>query len=306
MSLLQIIEVSKFYQTHKALDHVSLSVPEGSIYGLLGPNGAGKTSLIRIINQITAPDTGSITFEDEPLNSDHIYKIGYLPEERGLYKKQKVWEQMIYFGQLKGLTLSEAKSRSGEWLVKFDLKSWKNKKVEELSKGMQQKVQFIITVLHRPKLLILDEPFTGFDPINAEIIKNEIKSLKAQGTTILYSTHRMESVEEICDHICLINKSKKILDGSVKEIKKQNSKNEFELVMEGNRPSWVEEISSEQTDEGHVKLIFKAENMNRVEIIKRLANEVNIWSFREVVPSIHQIFIDKVNLDKAEMEVASA
>lgn len=306
MSLLQIIEVSKFYQTHKALDHVSLSVPEGSIYGLLGPNGAGKTSLIRIINQITAPDTGSITFEDEPLNSDHIYKIGYLPEERGLYKKQKVWEQMIYFGQLKGLTLSEAKSRSEEWLVKFDLKSWKNKKVEELSKGMQQKVQFIITVLHRPKLLILDEPFTGFDPINAEIIKNEIKSLKAQGTTILYSTHRMESVEEICDHICLINKSKKILDGSVKEIKKQNSKNEFELVMEGNRPSWVEEISSEQTDEGHVKLIFKAENMNRVEIIKRLANEVNIWSFREVVPSIHQIFIDKVNLDKAEMEVASA
>ena len=250
MSFLEINEVSKFYQTHKALDHVSLSVPEVSIYGLLGPNGAGKTSLIRIINQITAPDTGSITFDNEPLNTEHIYKIGYLPEERGLYKKQKVWEQMIYFGQLKGLSLAEAKKRSEEWLVKFDLREWKNKKVEELSKGMQQKVQFIITVLHKPKLLILDEPFTGFDPINSEIIMNEIKSLKAQGTTILYSTHRMESVEEICDHICLINKSKKILDGSVKEIKKQNSKNLFELVFEGLMPTWIEKISEEPTDEG--------------------------------------------------------
>ena len=294
MNLLEINEVSKFYQTHKALDHVSLSVPEGSIYGLLGPNGAGKTSLIRIINQITAPDTGNITFDNEPLNAEHIYKIGYLPEERGLYKKQKVWEQMIYFGQLKGLSLAEAKKRSEEWLIKFDLREWKNKKVEELSKGMQQKVQFIITVLHKPKLLILDEPFTGFDPINAEIIKNEIKSLKAQGTTILYSTHRMESVEEICDHICLINKSKKILDGSLKEIKKQNSKNLFELVFEGNVPTWVEKLSEEPTDEGHIKLVFKVENMNRAEIIKRLANEVNIWSFREIVPTIHQIFIDKV------------
>ena len=294
MNLLEINEVSKFYQTHKALDHVSLSVPEGSIYVLLGPNGAGKTSLIRIINQITAPDTGNITFDNEPLNAEHIYKIGYLPEERGLYKKQKVWEQMIYFGQLKGLSLAEAKKRSEEWLIKFDLREWKNKKVEELSKGMQQKVQFIITVLHKPKLLILDEPFTGFDPINAEIIKNEIKSLKAQGTTILYSTHRMESVEEICDHICLINKSKKILDGSLKEIKKQNSKNLFELVFEGNVPTWVEKISEEPTDEGHIKLVFKVENMNRAEIIKRLANEVNIWSFREIVPTIHQIFIDKV------------
>ena len=294
MPLLQINEVSKFYQTHKALDHVSLSVPEGSIYGLLGPNGAGKTTLIRIINQITAPDTGTIIFENELLNPNHIYKIGYLPEERGLYKKQKVWDQMIYFGQLKGLSLAEAKKRSEAWLIKFDLKEWKNRKVEELSKGMQQKVQFIITVLHRPKLLILDEPFTGFDPINAEIIMKEIKSLKAQGTTILYSTHRMESVEEICDNICLINKSKKILDGSVKDIKKQNSKNLFELVYEGNVPDWVEIISEEPTDEGHKQLVFKVENMNRAEIIKRLANEVNIWSFKEVVPSIHQIFIDKV------------
>jgi len=294
MAILQINEVSKFYATHKALDHVSLSVPEGSIYGLLGPNGAGKTSLIRILNQINIPDTGTIFFDNEALNSDHIYKIGYLPEERGLYKKQKVWDQMLYFGQLKGLSLADAKSRSEKWLIKFDLKEWKNKKVEELSKGMQQKVQFIITVLHEPKLLILDEPFTGFDPINAELLKEEIKALKKQGTTILYSTHRMESVEEICDHICLINKSRKILDGSVKEIKIANSKNQFELIYEGNLPNWVEQLSSEKVEDGYTKIVFKVDNMKRSEIIKQLANEVNIWSFREIVPSIHQIFIDKV------------
>jgi len=294
MDLLEIKEVSKFYATHKALDRVSLAVPQGCIYGLLGPNGAGKTSLIRILNQITAPDTGEVLFNGEPLNPSHIYHIGYLPEERGLYKKQKVWEQMIYFGQLKGLPVAEAKKRSQEWLEKFDLVSWKNKKVEELSKGMQQKVQFIITVLHQPQLLILDEPFTGFDPINAEIIKEEIKSLKSKGTTILYSTHRMESVEEICDHICLINKSKKILDGPVKKIKAENSKNEFELIYEGNLPGWVTEVNSELIEDGYHKLIFKVDNMNRAEIIKRLANDVNIWSFREIVPTIHQIFIDKV------------
>jgi ABC-2 type transport system ATP-binding protein len=306
MSLLEINQVSKFYETHKALDHVSLSVPKGSIYGLLGPNGAGKTSLIRIINQITAPDTGTITFGDEPLKSEHIYSIGYLPEERGLYKKQKVWEQMMYFAQLKGLSLSESKIRTEQWLNKFDLQSWKHKKVEELSKGMQQKVQFIITVLHQPKLLILDEPFTGFDPINAEIIKNEIKALKENGTTILYSTHRMESVEEICDHICLINKSKKILDGSVKEIKKSHSKNEFEVEFEGSIPNWVEAINISETDDGHKKMVFKSESMNRSEIIKRLANELNIWSFKEVIPSIHQIFIDKVSMDTVKKEVSNA
>jgi len=294
MTLLDIQEVSKFYATHKALDHVSLSVPEACIYGLLGPNGAGKTSLIRILNQITAPDTGRIFFKDQPLSPEHIYQIGYLPEERGLYKKQKVWDQMLYFGQLKGLTLSEAKQRSEQWLVKFDLKDWKNKKIEELSKGMQQKVQFIITVLHQPKLLILDEPFTGFDPINADLIKEEIKNLKSKGTTILYSTHRMESVEEICDNICLINRSKKILDGSIKDVKAANSKDHFELIMEGNTPDWVEIISKHDTENGHTQLVFKVANMNRAEIIKRLANEVNIWSFKELVPTIHQIFIDKV------------
>lgn len=294
MNLLDIQAVSKFYATHKALDQVSLTVPEACIYGLLGPNGAGKTSLIRILNQITAPDTGKIFFNDQPLSPEHIYQIGYLPEERGLYKKQKVWDQMLYFGQLKGLSLSEAKTRSEQWLIKFDLKDWKNKKIEELSKGMQQKVQFIITVLHQPKLLILDEPFTGFDPINADLIKEEIKHLKQNGTTILYSTHRMESVEEICDNICLINRSKKVLDGSVKEVKAANSKDLFELVMEGEIPNWVEVIESGKTEIGQTHLIFKVANMNRAEIIKRLANEVNIWSFKEIVPTIHQIFIDKV------------
>ncbi len=294
MNLLDIQAVSKFYATHKALDQVSLTVPEACIYGLLGPNGAGKTSLIRILNQITAPDTGAIFFNDQPLSPEHIYQIGYLPEERGLYKKQKVWDQMLYFGQLKGLSLSEAKVRSEQWLIKFDLKDWKNKKIEELSKGMQQKVQFIITVLHQPKLLILDEPFTGFDPINADLIKEEIKHLKRNGTTILYSTHRMESVEEICDNICLINRSKKILDGSVKEVKAAHSKDLFELVMEGETPNWVEVVETGLTENGQTHLVFKVANMNRAEIIKRLANEVNIWSFKEIVPSIHQIFIDKV------------
>ena len=292
--LLEINEVSKFFADHKALDKVSLSVPKGSIFGLLGPNGAGKTSLIRIINQISQPDTGSVHFNGEPLQPNHIYKIGYLPEERGLYKKQKVWDQMLYFAQLKGLTLTEAKQRADKWMRKFDLMSWKNKKVEELSKGMQQKVQFIITVLHQPELLILDEPFTGFDPINAELLKNEIKAMKAAGTTILYSTHRMESVEEMCDHICLINRSKKILDGSVKDIKTAYSKNQFELIFEGNTPSWIYVVEQYTTDEGYNKVVFAVNDMNRSEIIKKLANEVNIWSFREIIPTIHQIFIDKV------------
>jgi len=294
MSILEINGVSKFFATHKALDNVSLSVPRGSIYGLLGPNGAGKTSLIRIINQISKPDTGQVLFNGEPLNSNHIYQIGYLPEERGLYKKQSVWDQMIYFAQLKGLSLSDAKQRSEVWLKKFDLQNWKGKKVEELSKGMQQKVQFIITVLHQPTLLILDEPFSGFDPINAELLKIEIKAMKQNGTTILYSTHRMESVEEMCDHICLINKSKKILDGNVKDIKKANSKNQFELIFNGNVPEWTEQISHELTEDGFEKIIFTAGDMKRSEIIKRLANEVNIWSFREIVPTIHQLFIEKV------------
>ena len=294
MNLLEIKNLTKTYTGHKALDNVSLSVEQGSIYGLLGPNGAGKTTLIRIINQISVADSGEIFFENELLNSNHIYQIGYLPEERGLYKKQSVWEQILYFGQLKGLSLSDAKQRTVKWLKKLDLIDWRHKKAEDLSKGMQQKVQFIITVIHNPKLLILDEPFTGFDPINADLIKDEIRELRNSGTTILYSTHRMESVEEICDHICLINKSKKILDGNVKEIKKQNSKNQFEVIFEGKIPDWVTVVSNELTDDNHNKMLFSVPNMKRAEIIKKMANEVEIWSLREVVPSIHQIFVDKV------------
>ena len=204
MNLLDIQEVSKFYATHKALDHVSLAVPEACIYGLLGPNGAGKTSLIRILNQITAPDTGRIFFKDQPLNPEHIYQIGYLPEERGLYKKQKVWDQMIYFGQLKGLSLSEAKLRSEQWLVKFDLKDWKNKKIEELSKGMQQKVQFIITVLHQPKLLILDEPFNGLDLETNKVLEIIIVSLKQKQKTVFVSSHIIDPLLTTCDKIHLL------------------------------------------------------------------------------------------------------
>ncbi|MCC6722370.1 MAG: ATP-binding cassette domain-containing protein [Bacteroidia bacterium] len=294
MNLLEIKNLTKTYTGYKALDNVSLSVEKGSIYGLLGPNGAGKTTLIRIINQISVPDSGVVFFENEPLNTNHIYQIGYLPEERGLYKKQSVWEQIIYFGQLKGLSTKEAKLRAAKWLKKLELADWRNKKTEDLSKGMQQKVQFIITVIHNPKLLILDEPFTGFDPINADIIKNEIRELNINGTTILYSTHRMESVEEICDNICLINKSKKILDGNVKEIKKLNSKNQFEVIFDGKTPEWINMISTEKTEENYTKLLFSVSEMNRAEIIRKIANEVDIWQLKEIVPSIHQIFIEKV------------
>ena len=229
MKVLEVRSVSKSYSHHKALDDVSISVPEGQIFGLLGPNGAGKTSLIRIINQITMPDQGDILFNGNYLSSDHIKAIGYLPEERGLYKKMKVGEQALYLAQLKGMSTAEAKAALKEWFQKFDIKPWWDKTVEDLSKGMAQKVQFITTVLHRPKLLIFDEPFSGFDPINANIIKDEIIKLKDQGTSIIFSTHRMESVEELCDHIALIDKSKKILDGPVQQIK-ENHKQQIYTV----------------------------------------------------------------------------
>jgi ABC-2 type transport system ATP-binding protein len=225
MNVLEINSVSKSYSNHLALDDVSLAVPEGQIFGLLGPNGAGKTSLIRIINQITMPDKGALLFNGQPLNSNHISQIGYLPEERGLYKKMKVGEQALYLAQLKGLSEKEAKKALKIWFERFEITPWWNKKVEELSKGMAQKIQFITTVLHQPKLLIFDEPFSGFDPINATLIKDEILRLKAQGTSIIFSTHRMESVEELCDHIALIDQSKKILDGPINQIKEHSTCN---------------------------------------------------------------------------------
>ncbi|MCC6691118.1 MAG: ATP-binding cassette domain-containing protein, partial [Bacteroidia bacterium] len=234
MNLFTATHIVKRYANHLALDDVTLSVSKQSIVGLLGPNGAGKTSFIRIMNQITAPDTGELFFEGEKLNQKHIAQIGYLPEERGLYKKMEVGEQALYLAQLKGMSRAEAIVKLKIWFEKFEMVAWWKKKVEELSKGMQQKVQFIVTVLHEPKLLILDEPFSGFDPINANIIKNEIVRLKNNGSTVLLSTHNMGSVEELCDEIVLINNSKKILDGAVKDIRKAYRSNTYEIEFTGN------------------------------------------------------------------------
>ena len=225
MKILEVNNVSKHYSNHKALDGVSLSVNKGRIFGLLGPNGAGKTTLIRIINQITGPDSGEVKFNGTTLAPEHISKIGYLPEERGLYRKMKIGEQVIYLAQLKGMSRPEATEKIKYWFEKMDMSTWWDKKVEELSKGMQQKVQFVATVMHEPDLIILDEPFTGFDPVNTEIIKKEILELRDRGTSVIFSTHRMESVEEICDDIALINKSKNVLDGTVAEIKSKYKTN---------------------------------------------------------------------------------
>src|SRR5690606_13442563 len=227
--LLEVNNVSKFYGDYKALNNVSLSIDKGSIFGLLGPNGAGKTTLIRIINQITMPDSGSIILDGEPLKPNHIKDIGYLPEERGLYKTMKVGEQALYLAQLKGLSKSEAKERLKYWIERLHIGDWWDKRIQELSKGMAQKIQFVVTVLHKPKLLIFDEPFSGFDPINANLIKDEILNLRDEGATIIFSTHRMESVEEMCDHIALIHKSNKILDGKLVDIKREHKSNTYEI-----------------------------------------------------------------------------
>ncbi|MDX1903947.1 MAG: ATP-binding cassette domain-containing protein, partial [Thermonemataceae bacterium] len=235
-SILSIRNLSKQYANHKALDEVSLEIPEGSIFGLLGPNGAGKTTLIRTITQIISLDMGEIFFRGEKLAPHHTEMIGYLPEERGLYKKMKVGEQLVYLARLKGLSNQESKKRIRNWVEKLGMQGWAEKNVEDLSKGMQQKVQFVATVLHEPSFLILDEPFSGFDPINAEIIKNEILELRKKGTTILFSTHRMESVEELCEHIALINKSKKVIEGKTKDIKQQYKNNSFKVSFEGELP----------------------------------------------------------------------
>jgi ABC-2 type transport system ATP-binding protein len=300
--ILSAKNIVKRYATHTALNDVSLDIPSQSIFGLLGPNGAGKTSLIRIINQITGPDSGELFFEGEKLTQKHIEQIGYLPEERGLYKKMEVGEQALYLAQLKGMKKAEAKKKLKYWFEKFEIDAWWNKKVEELSKGMQQKVQFIVTVLHEPKLLILDEPFSGFDPINANIIKNEILYLKEQGSTILFSTHNMGSVEELCDNIALINKSKKILDGSVKEIRKQYKSNIFELEFTGNMMGFTNAMWSgaelvEHTTDGdynraRLKLLGKTTSNDLLQAILPVAQ---IQSFKEIVPSMNDIFISKVN-----------
>ncbi len=299
MEILNVKNVSKQYTNHLALDDVSLSVPEGSIYGLLGPNGAGKTTLIRIINHITAPDSGEVSFMGRRLCADDVYKIGYLPEERGLYKKMKVGEQAIYFARLKGLSKNDAISRLKYWFTKFGIEEWWDKKVEDLSKGMAQKVQFIITVLHKPKLLIFDEPFSGFDPINANMLKEEILNMKKEGSTIIFSTHNMSSVEEICDHISLINRSKNILSGEVEEIKHRYAGNTYNLSFGGDKEQLkralmgVDIVFNETKDTNDA--IIKIPTVDGVrDIISRVNESVEIYSFNKVIPSMNDIFINAV------------
>ncbi|GGH19586.1 ABC transporter ATP-binding protein [Mucilaginibacter phyllosphaerae] len=300
--MLSIRNIVKQYAGHRALDDVSLEVESGKIFGLLGPNGAGKTSLIRIINQITAPDSGEVYFKGEKLNQSHIERIGYLPEERGLYKKMEIGEQMIYLARLKGLTRADATAKLKFWFDKLGMESWWHKKIEELSKGMQQKAQFVATVLHQPDLIILDEPFSGFDPVNAELIKEEILELNRNGATILFSTHRMESVEELCDAIALIHKSHKILDGRVKHIR-NSYKNETylveytgnKLVFDGTQPfTIVTEMEGE--DESHIiKLKLNSSNSAN-DVLQYLLPKTRINMLQEVIPSMNEIFIEKVNL----------
>lgn len=302
--MLQVQDIVKQYASHRALDGVSLSVEKGTIFGLLGPNGAGKTSLIRIITQITAPDSGQVLFNGERLNSDHIAQIGYLPEERGLYKKMEIGEQVLYLAKLKGLSTAEATKRIRYWFEKLDMKDWWHKKVEDLSKGMQQKVQFVATVLHQPELIILDEPFSGFDPVNADIIKKEIIELNKQGTTFIFSTHRMESVEELCHHIALIHQSKKILDGSVDDIKASYRNNTYLLEYEGDEIPASNALyqvlqSEEQKGRKRLKLqLAPGKTVNAV--LSELLPRVAISRLEEVIPTMNDIFIDKVKGDYHE------
>ena len=281
MNYLEIKHVSKTYGTKKVLNDISINVPQQSIYGLLGPNGAGKTTLIRILNQITMPDSGQVLLNGKPLSPHDVDNIGYLPEERGLYKKMKVGEQAVYLAQLKGMNSREADKRLRHWFVKFGIQEWWDKKVEELSKGMQQKVQFIVTVIHEPKLLIFDEPFSGFDPINVNLLKNEILELRDKGATILFSTHNMASVEELCDNIMLINKGVKILEGSVHDIKQQYKNHQYEAVI---RPF----------DSNEEKRIT-ATSMNANELVNDLIREGELVSFNEILPTMNDIFINLVS-----------
>jgi ABC-2 type transport system ATP-binding protein len=296
-------EVTKRYGPHIALDKVSLSIPKNSIYGLLGPNGAGKTTLIRIINQITFPDHGEVYFDGEPLKSKHIAMIGYLPEERGLYKSMKVGEQALYLAQLKGLSKAEAKKRLKFWFERLEIGDWWNKKVQELSKGMAQKIQFIVTVLHEPKLLIFDEPFSGFDPINANIIKDEILQLKENGTSIIFSTHRMESVEELCEYIALIHRSEKILDGKLSDIKKAYKNNIFKVGLETENAYIILkelaekfDISSSRYDasEKQLDFVLQLPTNDSGSVLSYLSSKANINHFVETIPSANDIFIQTV------------
>lgn len=302
MDLIRIENVTKSFAKHVALDDVSLSIPEGSIYGLLGPNGAGKTTLLRIINRIIAPDKGRIMFGEREITQDDVYHIGYMPEERGLYKKMKIGEQAIFFARLKGLSRKDATRQLKEWFEKFGIQDWWNKNVSELSKGMAQKIQFIVTVLHNPKLLIFDEPFSGFDPINANLLKGEILNLRDKGATIIFSTHNMSSVEEVCDHITLINQSKNILSGNVEEIRHKHGSNIFEIDYRGKEEDIrkaiesrceIMEVATSPIGINKIKLHIASDA--EVRSVIAAANEsVEMRSFREIIPSMNDIFIRAV------------
>ena len=302
--ILQVEHVSKTFTGHKALDDVSITIPRGSVYGLLGPNGAGKTTTIRIINRITAPDSGRVLIDGRPITDDDVRRIGYLPEERGLYKKMKVGEQAVFFARLKGMSRSDARKQLKVWFEKFGIESWWDRKVEDLSKGMAQKVQFIITVLHRPSLLIFDEPFSGFDPVNAELLKNEILGLREAGATVIFSTHNMSSVEEICDHITLINKSRNILLGTVDEIRRRHGENIFEVSYRGDGESLRTALGSrceflaagEQPQSAYSTVRLRpAEGVSVRDIVSVLNEAVELRGFTEVIPSMNDIFIRAVN-----------
>jgi len=301
VNLIQVENVTKRFSGHTALQSVSVAVPEKTIFGLLGPNGAGKTTLIRIVNMITAPDEGHVLFEGRNMHPGDIHQIGYLPEERGLYKKMKVGEQALYLAQLKGMSRHDAHVRLKEWFEKFDIGGWWNKKVEELSKGMQQKVQFIITVLHQPKLLIFDEPFSGFDPINVNLLKQEILRLRENGSTIIFSTHNMSSVEELCDNIALLNRSRKILEGNVMDIRKKHRTDTYEVEISGTNdlnlelPSVCKIVKTVETS-GHTVMTISG-NMNHKsnELLSHLIRQADVHAFREILPTMNDIFIATVN-----------
>lgn len=302
--LLVANSVSKNFGTFKALNKVSISVPKGSIFGLLGPNGAGKTTLIRIINQITMPDEGNVLLDGVPLQPYHISDIGYLPEERGLYKSMKVGEQALYLAQLKGMSKSDAKAQLKYWFDKLEIGAWWDKKIEELSKGQAQKIQFVVTVLHRPKLLIFDEPFSGFDPINANVIKDEILQLREEGATVIFSTHRMESVEELCDHIALIHKSNKILDGRLNDIKREYKTNTFEVGLQTNNVDELTRAINEKFEvlpatfkslNDDLKLNIKLNGKGTSnDLLSFLTSKAQVHHFVEVIPTANDIFIKTV------------
>ena len=293
MQILEIQHLNKSFGKTKALSDINLKIPKGVVFGLLGPNGAGKTTLIRIINQIIDSDSGTILFKNEPLRRKHISQIGYLPEERGLYKKMKVWDQLIYFARLKGMPAPIAKQKVNEWLEKMDVSNWRDKRIDDLSKGMAQKVQFISTVIHEPDLLILDEPFSGFDPLNAEIIKDQILGLKQKGISLLLSTHRMESVELLCDEIAMFNKSEKILDGPIEKIKNQFRSHEFELKIKLSNESYPS--SWELFSEGEIKTFrVSLENRSTNEFLTESMKIGQIFQFKEIMPTMEQIFIQQI------------